>query len=151
MFARPPGVDEMARQLEANLGLYCEFVPHAFPLESAAWKNLHLTVINWAADFPDPDNYLRQSYLVTYPKESGWSHPIFDQLVEETRKSTDRHRRLALYREADRILVEEQAIIILINHSVGVGTFLVHPWVTGFDQNALGLVSIKHMRLEKEG
>jgi oligopeptide transport system substrate-binding protein len=151
LFARPPGTDEMARQLETNLGIHCEIVPHAFPLERADWNNLHLTVINWVADYPDPDSYLRQSHLVTYPQESGWSHPGFEQLVDEARKSTDRPRRLALYREADRILVEEQAIIIPINHSVGVGTYLVQPWVRGFEQNALGQVLIKHMRLEREG
>ena len=72
----------------------------------------HLSVSGWSADYPDPDNLLR----VLFHSREGlnavrWQSPEFDTLTEQAAAAMDRKARLELYQRADRILVEEQAIV----------------------------------------
>ena len=142
-YVRNSGVDEFLRQLEANLGIHSEYVQIPFPTEVADLQNLHLSIMIWSPDYPDPDNILRQSHAVRFLKAFGWQHLHFDKLVAEAQVSTDRLHRLQLYREADRLLVDEQVVLIPLSHNATVGPFLIHPWVSGDEQNALGLVLVK--------
>jgi hypothetical protein len=57
---------------------------------------------------------------------------------------------LALYRQADRILVEEEVILIPLRHGVKATSTLIHPWVKDFHKNAMGDVKLHHIRLERE-
>jgi oligopeptide transport system substrate-binding protein len=88
----------------------------------------HLTIMGWSADYPDPDNMLR----VTFHSKEGmntprWSNPRFDALVENAKRVADQDQRMQLYRQADHILVNEQAVIMPIGYSQG--WMLVKPWV----------------------
>ena len=68
----------------------------------------HLSLIGWSADLPDPDGFLRATY---HSREginatpSRWRSARFDALVEKAACAADPARRMALYQEADRILV----------------------------------------------
>jgi oligopeptide transport system substrate-binding protein len=97
--------------------------------ESLAGDLAQLTVIGWSADYPDPDGMLR----VTFHSRGGvnnprWRNARFDQLVEQAARVTDHAQRIALYREADRILVAEDAAVMPLAY--GQGRMLVKPWVT---------------------
>ncbi len=85
----------------------------------------------WIADYPDPDDFLRTVFHSTsdsnYPR---WKNAQFDLLVEEAQASTDHRRRMALYHEADRLLVAEEAAIIPLAYTRQVS--LVHPRVQGW-------------------
>ncbi|MEA3377507.1 MAG: ABC transporter substrate-binding protein [Chloroflexota bacterium] len=90
------------------------------PADVALW--------GWLADYPDPDNLLR----VTFHSTEGfntprWHNPRFDALVEQAAQVADGGRRLELYREADRILVAEEAVVMPLGY--GRGRILVKPWV----------------------
>jgi oligopeptide transport system substrate-binding protein len=75
------------------------------------------------ADYPDPDSILR----VKFPKRwIRWQNKAYTELVEEARRVTDQVARLRLYQQADRILVEEAAIMPL---TYGRWYLLVKPWV----------------------
>jgi oligopeptide transport system substrate-binding protein len=86
-------------------------------------------MIGWSADYPDPDDELRVPFDsregVTNPR---WRNARFDELVERAGRVTDHARRMAFYREADRILVAEDAVIMPLTY--GQGRMLVKPWVT---------------------
>jgi len=89
----------------------------------------HLTILGWGADYPDPDNMLR----VTFHSEEGlniphWHNSRFDTLVETAKRITDQGNRMELYREADRILVAEEAVIMPLGYANG--WMLVKPWVS---------------------
>jgi len=98
-----------------NLGLTVE-------VTTLAWKPFltqldrappHLMLGGWIADYPDPDNFLRVVVHSTAGlNEPCWHNGRFDALVEEAARATVQPRRLALYHEADRILVAEEAVII---------------------------------------
>lgn len=79
--------------------------------------------VGWIADYPDPDNILRlalQAYRTFKPGEA------FLRRVEEAGQSTNQEQRMAMYKEADRILVE-QAFAVPLFYSRS--HFLLKPWV----------------------
>ena len=57
-----------------------------------------------------------------------WYNARFDALVEQAASVFDQAKRIALFREADRILVSEEAAIMPIYYAQG--RILVKPWVT---------------------
>jgi ABC-type oligopeptide transport system substrate-binding subunit len=72
---------------------------------------------------PDPDDSLRAPI---FQQLTGWQNRTYDRLVEEARRVTDLGRRIEMYQEADRILVEEAAIMPL---TYSIWHLLVKPWV----------------------
>jgi ABC-type oligopeptide transport system substrate-binding subunit len=90
-----------------------------------------LWIWGWAADYPDPDNFLR----VGFPWDlTGWRNSNYDRLVEKARRAMDQQERIRLYREADRILVQEAAIMPVFymrRHN------LVKPWVRKYPVSAI--------------
>ncbi len=92
----------------------------------------HVFLTGWGADYPDPDNFLR----VGFPwQASGWWNEEYDRLVEKARRITDQGKRIKLYRQADRILVEEAAIIPLYHERLDL---LVKPWIRRYPASAVG-------------
>jgi ABC-type oligopeptide transport system substrate-binding subunit len=82
----------------------------------------HAFLWAWAADYPDPDNFLRVGLGCP---DAGWRNEAYDRLVEEARRITNQGNRMNLYRQADRILVEDAAVLPL---TYGRVHFLVKPW-----------------------
>jgi ABC-type oligopeptide transport system substrate-binding subunit len=84
----------------------------------------------WWADYADPDNFLRVCVHMIAPK---WTHSGYEDLLERARRATDQDERLALYRQADRILAEEAVIVPLIYSQQHM---MVKPWVSRFQTTA---------------
>ncbi len=69
--------------------------------------------LGWAADFNDPDNFLREVFHSDSKTYKGYfSDAGFDRLVEEAATLSDPAARQSLYIQAERILCEDQAAII---------------------------------------
>lgn len=77
----------------------------------------------WVADYPDPDNFLRECDI---PHKTRWRNEEYDRLVEEARRIMNQEQRMELYRQADRILIEEAAIMPLAYYRLH---HLLKPWV----------------------
>jgi oligopeptide transport system substrate-binding protein len=82
-----------------------------------------LFAVGWGADYPDPDNALRMS---THSQWTGWHNPTYEQLLEEAKYIADREKRMALYQQADGILIEDAAIVPIY---YGRNHMLIKPWV----------------------
>jgi ABC-type oligopeptide transport system substrate-binding subunit len=83
--------------------------------------------MGWSADYADPDSFLRTGLRRT---RTGWHNDTFDLLVEQQAKqSTNQQERMKLYRQADRILIEEAAILPLTHRTI---PWLVKPWISKF-------------------
>jgi ABC-type oligopeptide transport system substrate-binding subunit/DNA-binding SARP family transcriptional activator len=105
-----------AMELTAFLDRLCREPPEP--------PNLH--VVGWSADYPDPDIFLR----VGFPWENTrWRNAGYERLVEEARHLTDHEERMRLYGRADRIAIEEAAIVPLTYDR---WPLLVKPWVRKF-------------------
>jgi oligopeptide transport system substrate-binding protein len=62
----------------------------------------------WRADYPDPDNFLRSGSGRAIRKDEK-----FQAIIEEARRTMDQQKRLALYRQADKLLMDKALIIPL--------------------------------------
>ena len=68
-------------------------------------------------------------------------------LVTEAARTPDRERRLALYREADRIWVAEEAVVCALFYGWEPFSF-TKPWVKGAEISPVGHFSIKNIMIE---
>jgi ABC-type oligopeptide transport system substrate-binding subunit len=91
----------------------------------------HLLLFAWGADYPDPDNFLR---VCPARGRARWSNTAYEGLVEEAWHITDQEKRLTMYQQADRILVEEAAIVPILYQRLHL---LVKPWVTKYPTSAI--------------
>lgn len=99
-------------------------------------------VLGWVVDLPDPDNVLRSGV----PRQTtGWHNETFEALVEEARRLMDQNQRMALYRQAEQILVEDAALSPL---TYGRAHLLVKPWLRRFPISPFGRYSWKDIILE---
>ena len=83
----------------------------------------NLWLMGYHADYPDPDNILRES---EWQWSTHWKRDTYERLVDEARKVTDQEERMKLYNQADLILIEEAPVIPLAYFRYHI---LVKPWV----------------------
>ena len=117
-----------------------------YQLEERA-KNLFS--YGWVADYPDPENFLD---LLLHSENTsnnvgGYANPEYDAVIERARVEPDTEARLALYAQAERILVEDAAIIPLRHASNYV---LVKPRVQGFRVNPFGTPELMEVTILPE-
>jgi oligopeptide transport system substrate-binding protein len=86
----------------------------------------------WLPDYPDPDSFLRGC---PGRVNAGWQNDRYDGLVEEARRTTGQEERMNLYRQADRILIEEAVLMPLYYGRVNL---LVKPWVAVHPVSVIG-------------
>jgi peptide/nickel transport system substrate-binding protein len=75
----------------------------------------HLSLWGWGNPFLDADNTFNPR-LRTAPKLTGltnYSNPEFDRLIDEARATIDRDKRLAMYKQAQEILLDDPPYIFL--------------------------------------
>lgn len=92
--------------------------------------------LRWAADYLDPQNFL-SVMLRTGAKENtiGYSNPEFDRLCDLADVEPDATKRLELYRQAERIAVDDAAWVT-IYHKQDVE--LHKPYVRGIRESTMG-------------
>ena len=93
----------------------------------------NLLIMGWAADYPDPDNFLR-ARVGHIQQQSGWRNQGYDSLVKRAQRSLDQAERMNLYREAEQILVDEAPIMPVFH---GSARLLAKPWVARFPTTGL--------------
>ena len=101
-----------------------------------------LSLGGWSADYPDADNFLR---LGSFRGTSGWRHEGYERLIRQAREMTDQSRRLALYRQAEQILVEEAP---LVPFAYTRRSLLIKPWVRRFPTSPISEVFWKDVVIE---
>jgi oligopeptide transport system substrate-binding protein len=143
------GMEEIFRQLHEHLGIRCEYIETTGELEPGIISDLNLILTSWVADYPDPNNFLSQSNVINNLRDAGWKHSHYDQLIEQARKSMDQVQRMACYREADRILVDDETLIMPLASGRRWGVDLIQPWVSGWESGASTIMHYKYLRLER--
>ncbi len=117
---------ELARQWREHLGVEVAWEAtddYTTMVESQLGGRSQLILVAWVADYTDPDNFLR----VGLPQAlTGWHNERFEQWVQAAGRSLDQDERMALYRRADRLLVEQAALLPLYYGRV---FLLVKPWL----------------------
>lgn len=100
----------------------------------------------WIADYPDPDSFMRQASFYEFLRDRGWHDERYSELVEAAARSSDRARRLALYRQADRILVADQTLVAPLDYGAKSAGTVAQPWVKDVGHNVLRFSPLGYMR-----
>jgi ABC-type transport system substrate-binding protein len=88
-------------------------------------------ISHWHADYPDPDDFLGASQLLRW---TGWRDETYLSLLDETRSIADQAKRMAVFNQADRLLMDAAAVVpITYNRQ----HFLLKPWVKRYPTSAL--------------
>ncbi|MBI3812446.1 MAG: peptide ABC transporter substrate-binding protein [Nitrospirae bacterium] len=141
--------ENLQAQWKRNLGL-------EVLLDNQEWKvylNRLLTDppplfrLGWGADYPDPDNFMNLFTSTSGNNRGRWKNDRYDRLIRSAAADPDPARRQAGYDEAQRILLETDAAIMPL--FVATQNWVVKPYVRGLQINALELLTLKAVRLEK--
>jgi oligopeptide transport system substrate-binding protein len=98
--------------------------------EAARKEDGHITLGSWCADYPDPQNFLDVLYRSTSDfNASGYSNPEVDALLDQANEAVDPTKRLELYSQVEKILLEEAANVPV---DYTVYNVLVQPRLLGF-------------------
>jgi len=98
--------------------------PKTFPL---------LARQGWCADYPDPQNWLSVYWqsATTFAQRAGYKNAEFDKLIAQADVETDPTKRMALYDQAQKLLIQDAPSAFGYNN---LNTYLVQPWVKGITQ-----------------
>jgi len=86
--------------------------------------------LGWCADYPDPQNWLSIYWMSNspYAQKYGYSNPAMDEVMQKADVEIDPAKRMQLYAEAQKLLVDDAVTAFLFN---SVNTYMMKPWVKG--------------------
>jgi oligopeptide transport system substrate-binding protein len=126
------GIEVTVRQLEPE-----EFLYHLDQERDEMFYS------GWIADYPHPQDFLEILFASgAENNDGGYSNPDFDALLEAAAAETDYEKSLALYQQAEQLLVEDAACLPLC---FGVNYMLVKPYVSGYKLNLLGFAMLNEV------
>jgi len=135
--------------IESNLGitLTVEQVEWSYFLRDMNERRYQIYSAGWIGDYPDSQNFLD----VLFHSQSSQNHMGYhnreaDQLLEQARVEQDPAKRTTLYRQAERIIVNEAPWIPLTH---GIQYTLVKPYVKGFRASAAIYPWLRDIYFEK--
>ena len=129
------GVEVKVRQLEPERYIY-----------HLKEEKDELFSMGWVADYPHPQNFLEILFRSGAENNYGeYSNPGIDALLDEAGLEMDRERSLALYQQAEQILVQDAACLPLW---FGENYILVKPYVQGYELDPQGLVKLNRVSVE---
>ena len=129
------GVEVTVRQLETENFLY--------NLED---EKDEMFVLGWVADYPDPHNFLDNLFYTGSENNAfGYSNPEVDALLDKAAVEQDDFARMALYQQAEQMIVDEAACLPLW---FGTNYILVKPYVKDYKLSPLGIPDLSQVYLE---
>jgi oligopeptide transport system substrate-binding protein len=105
--------------------------------------------LRWAADYLDPQNFLSTMLRTGAPENSlGYSNPEFDRLCDAADVMQDHEKRLATYRKAEALVVNDAPWApIYFQKDVE----LWNPKLRGVEDSLMGHLPHKRTYLETSG
>ena len=94
-----------------------------------------LFITSWSADYPDPDNFLSVFLSFSGNNRTTWKNASYDEKVLAARTNQDPKAREKLYIAAQKILVQDEAVIGPLFYEPNIA--LVSPRVKVVDLNPL--------------
>ncbi|MEU5902216.1 MULTISPECIES: ABC transporter substrate-binding protein [Streptomyces] len=118
-------IQAAAKQIEDTLGLKVKVKGTTFTEGLEKEQSAEATGLfrySWGADYPTPDNYLYpllhsnsiakdKSGKVMGDNRSRYHNPEFDELVERGRATKDEKKRIAVYKQAEKVAMDDMALI----------------------------------------
>ena len=103
---------------------------------------------SWIADYPDAENYLSVFYSKNPapPNYTRYKSAVFDALFEKAITENNDSLRYKLYQQADQVMIDDAPVVPLWYDKA---VRLVQPGVKGFKGNALNLLELRRVKIEK--
>jgi peptide/nickel transport system substrate-binding protein len=99
---------------------------------------------SWLGDYPDAENYLALFYSKNFspagPNKTHFKNEEYDRLYEQARYETQGFNRLDLYKQMDRIIVEEAPVVVLFYDEV---LRLTQPNIIGLEPNPMNVLDLE--------
>ncbi len=147
----PPGaVEAMLEMWRNNLGievLLQQTEYSVFLVDVSQRPNPYqMFSLGWIADYPDPQDFLE----ILFHSESldnkvGYNNPEVDRLLNEAAVENDLERRVELYRQVERLIIEDG---VWLTTSHGKNYTLTKPWVTGLVNPPMVIERLKYVSIE---
>ncbi len=84
----------------------------------------------WCADYPDPENFADVLFHTGSPQNNGhYSNPELDRLLEQARTERDVNKRIAMYQQAEQMIVDDAPVLFTVHW---IDYVLVKPYVKGY-------------------
>jgi oligopeptide transport system substrate-binding protein len=145
----PGNLGAIVQELEQNLGVTInvrQIEPEVF-LYSLRNEADELFMMGWVADYPDPQDFLEYLFRTDAEYNTGkYSNPAVDNLLKEADGEFDESKRMELYQQAEKIIVDDAACLPLW---FGQNYVLVRPYVKNYTLNALGIPIFEQVSIEK--
>ena len=121
-----------------SLDITLEYIDPDLFNETIHESHGQMIIYGWCADYPDPQNFLE----VLFHSESEfnfteYTNPAFDALLDEAATTLDTAARLALYQEAEALLLEDFGVI---PYSYSLDYLLVSDKIADFSMPLSGKV-----------
>jgi oligopeptide transport system substrate-binding protein len=139
-----------AQQWNTVLGLNIQVVPtDGLGANIKAHGPYQMWVIGWLADYPDPQDWLSLQFTSNPPatldnpnaqtgnNASDIHDSNLDKLFKQADLESDPNKRMALYNQAEQIIVNE---VPWITYEQSKALWRQRPWVRGFGLNSLGMM-----------
>jgi oligopeptide transport system substrate-binding protein len=115
-------------------------------LAALAAGDFDLALMPLIPDYDDPADAFAEFLAGAPSNHGGWTQPRYDALVTAAGRNPDPAARLAAYRAAEQILLEEMPVIPLY---FSAQNFLLSPRVRGWQSDRLWTRYYKHVHLDE--
>ena len=110
-------------------------------------KELGVFTSGWCADYPDPQNFLDLLFRSDSPQnEFAYSNSEVDALLKQAAVETNAHRRIDLYQQIEKTVLEDWVAVPLWHDSQ---FLLVQPYVKGFELTPIGVPQLQNIKIER--
>ncbi len=144
----PGGLEAIIAEWRNNLGVEVEvrqLEPQVFLYNLAEEKD-EMFYLGWIADYPHPQDFLDILFHSGVENNyGGYSNPEVDALLERANVELEGEASLALYQQAEQIIVDDAACIPLW---FGENYVLVKPYVRGYELNPMGIAMLNKVSIE---
>ncbi|MCC6650203.1 MAG: peptide ABC transporter substrate-binding protein [Candidatus Eisenbacteria bacterium] len=102
---------------------------------------------SWIGDYLDPSSFLGMLVTGGGNNRTGWSDPVYDQLLRDARRELDPERRFALLRRAEERALASSPFLPVYHYSTHE---LIKPYVKGIFHTALDRHPLTHVWIDRE-
>ena len=129
---------------QVGINVQVEIVQKSLLLEQTSKSQALFFRGSWIADYPDAENYLSVFYSrnPAPPNYTRFNHAAYDDLYERSLTETRDSVRYELYRQMDRIILDETPVVPLWYDMV---LHLVHTNIKGFYPNSLNMLELRRV------
>jgi oligopeptide transport system substrate-binding protein len=144
-----PGVAALAQMWQQNLGVTVTIEnidPNKFFDLMYSGHHGQIFTGGWCADYPDPENFADVLFHTGAQQNTGkYSNPALDALLDQARLEPDASRRVALYQQAEQLIIQDAPAIFLTH---GIAYILVKPYVQGYTWTPIDIPLERYLRIQ---